>query len=113
MKTVAVVTHARGPAARLRVYLGEMYPVPPRGETQGRTESYVGSWLKNKARDKVIVATKITAPGRGFEWVRGGPKAIDKASVEEAVDGSLQRLQTDYIDLYQIHWPDRYVPNFG
>lgn len=91
----------------------EMYPVPPRGETQGLTESYVGSWLKNQARDKVIVATKITAPGRGFEWVRGGPKAIDKASVEEAVNGSLQRLQTDYIDLYQIHWPDRYVPNFG
>ena len=91
----------------------EMYPVPPRGETQGRTESYVGSWLKNQARDKVIVATKITAPGRGFEWVRGGPKAVDKASVEEAVNGSLQRLQTDYIDLYQIHWPDRYVPNFG
>jgi aryl-alcohol dehydrogenase (NADP+) len=91
----------------------EMYPVPPRGQTQGRTESYVGSWLKNQARDKVIVATKITAPGRGFEWVRGGPKAIDKASVEEAVNGSLQRLQTDYIDLYQIHWPDRYVPNFG
>ena len=91
----------------------EMYPVPPRGETQGRTESYVGSWLKNQARDKVIVATKITAPGRGFEWVRGGPKAIDKASIEEAVNGSLQRLQTDYIDLYQIHWPDRYVPNFG
>ncbi|UCH49332.1 MAG: NADP(H)-dependent aldo-keto reductase [Betaproteobacteria bacterium] len=91
----------------------EMYPVPPRGETQGRTESYVGSWLKKQARDSVIVATKITAPGRGFEWVRGGPKAIDKASVEEAVNGSLQRLQTDYIDLYQIHWPDRYLPNFG
>lgn len=91
----------------------EMYPVPPRSETQGRTESYVGSWLKKQERDKVIVATKITAPGRGFEWIRGGPKAIDKASVEEAVNGSLQRLQTDYIDLYQIHWPDRYLPNFG
>ena len=91
----------------------EMYPVPPRAETQGRTERYVGSWLKKQARDKVIVATKITAPGRGFAWVRGGPKAVDQASVEEAVNNSLQRLQTDYIDLYQIHWPDRYVPNFG
>ncbi len=91
----------------------EMYPVPPRAGTQGRTELYVGSWLKKQARDKVIVATKITAPGRGFEWIRGGPKAIDRSSVEQAVNGSLQRLQTDHIDLYQIHWPDRYVPNFG
>ncbi len=91
----------------------EMYPVPPRAETQGRTENFIGSWLKKQARDKVIVATKITAPGRGFEWIRGGPKAIDQLSVETAVNGSLQRLQTDYIDLYQIHWPDRYLPNFG
>ena len=75
----------------------EMYPVPPRAQTQGSTECYVGSWLKNQPRDKVIVATKITAPGRGFEWVRGGPKAIDQRSVEEAVNGSLQRLQTDYV----------------
>jgi len=91
----------------------EMYPVPPRAQTQGRTESFVGSWLKKQPRDKIIVATKITAPGRGFEWIRGGPKAIDVVSVEEAVNASLQRLQTDYIDLYQIHWPDRYLPNFG
>ncbi len=93
--------------------VAEMYPVPPRAETQGLTESYVGSWLKHQARDKQIIATKITAPGRGFPWVRGGPKAIDRASVKEAVDLSLKRLQTDYIDLYQIHWPDRYFPNFG
>lgn len=91
----------------------EMYPVPPRAQTQGRTENFVGSWLGKQPRDKVIVATKITAPGRGFEWIRGGAKAIDQVSVEEAVNGSLQRLQTDYIDLYQIHWPDRYLPNFG
>lgn len=93
--------------------VAEMYPVPPRAETQGRTESCLGSWLKKQARDKLIVATKITAPGRGFGWVRGGPKAIDKKSIQEALDGSLKRLQTDYIDLYQIHWPDRYVPAFG
>jgi aryl-alcohol dehydrogenase-like predicted oxidoreductase len=91
----------------------EMYPVPPRAETQGRTEAYLGSWLKRQPRHNVIVATKITAPGRGFAWVRGGPKAIDRAGVLAAVDGSLARLQTDYIDLYQIHWPDRYVPSFG
>jgi aryl-alcohol dehydrogenase-like predicted oxidoreductase len=91
----------------------EMYPVPPRAETQGRTEAILGSWLKRQPRHKLIVATKITAPGRGFAWIRGGPKAIDRASVREAVDSSLARLQTDYIDLYQIHWPDRYVPSFG
>lgn len=91
----------------------EMYAVPPRAETQGLTESYVGSWLKKQARDKQIIATKITGPGRGFAWVRGGPKAIDRTSVNEAVDLSLKRLQTDYIDVYQIHWPDRYLPNFG
>ncbi len=91
----------------------EMYPVPPRAETQGRTESYVGTWLRKQARDKVVVATKITAPGRGFAWVRGGPRAIDRESVEAALNGSLLRLQTDYVDLYQIHWPDRYLPNFG
>jgi len=91
----------------------EMYAVPPRAETQGCTERYVGSWLKKQARDKQIIATKITAPGRGFAWVRGGPKAIDHTSVNEAVNLSLKRLQTDYIDLYQIHWPDRYLPNFG
>jgi len=91
----------------------EMYPVPPRAETQGRTEAYLGSWLKRHPRHEVIVATKITAPGRGFGWVRGGPAAIDRKSVVEAVELSLKRLQTDYIDLYQIHWPDRYVPSFG
>jgi aryl-alcohol dehydrogenase (NADP+) len=90
-----------------------MYPVPPRAETQGRTEAFLGSWLKRQRRDQVVVATKITAPGRGFGWVRGGLTAIDRNSVREAVELSLKRLQTDYIDLYQIHWPDRYVPSFG
>jgi aryl-alcohol dehydrogenase-like predicted oxidoreductase len=91
----------------------EMYPVPPKAETQGRTEAYLGTWLKQQQRDKLVVATKITAPGRGFGWVRGGPKAIDRKSIQEALDGSLKRLQTDYVDLYQIHWPDRYLPLFG
>lgn len=90
----------------------EMYPVPPRGETQGSTETYVGSWLKHQTRDRLIVATKVTGPGRGFDWIRGGPR-IERRQLEEALTGSLRRLQTDYVDLYQIHWPDRYVPMFG
>ncbi|MFZ5524229.1 MAG: NADP(H)-dependent aldo-keto reductase [Pseudomonadota bacterium] len=90
----------------------EMYPVPPRAETQGRTESYIGSWLKHQPRDKLIIATKITGPSRGFSWIRNSPR-INREHINAAIDGSLKRLQTDYVDLYQIHWPDRYVPMFG
>lgn len=90
----------------------EMYPVAPRAETAGRTESYIGTWLKNQQRDKLIVATKITGPSRGFAWIRNGPR-INRQHIEAAIDSSLRRLQTDYVDLYQIHWPDRYVPMFG
>jgi aryl-alcohol dehydrogenase-like predicted oxidoreductase len=91
----------------------EMYPVPPRAETQGRTEAILGSWLKQQQRDKLIVATKIAAPRPGLTWVRDGALAVDRKNIEAAIDGSLKRLQTDYIDLYQVHWPDRYVPVFG
>lgn len=91
----------------------EMYPVPPRAETQGRTESFLGTWLARQQRDRLIVATKITPPGRGFGWIRNGELALTRAGVKAAVEGSLRRLQTDYIDLYQIHWPERYVPSFG
>ncbi len=90
----------------------EMYPVPPRAETVHRTETHIGTWLKNQPRDKLIIASKIAGPSRGFGWIRGGPR-INAAHIERAVDASLKRLQTEYIDLYQIHWPDRYVPMFG
>ncbi len=91
----------------------KMYPVPPRAETQGRTEAFIGEWLKKQQRDKVIVATKIAGSGRPFKWLRGGATNIERDNIKQAVDDSLKRLQTNYIDLYQIHWPDRYVPLFG
>lgn len=90
----------------------EMYPVPPRAETQGSTEEYVGHWLRHQQREKLVIATKVTGPARGFQWVRGGPR-ITRQHIEQAIDASLERLHTDYIDLYQIHWPDRNVPMFG
>jgi aryl-alcohol dehydrogenase-like predicted oxidoreductase len=90
----------------------EMYPVPPNARTQGRTETYVGNWLARQARDKLIVATKIAGPGRR-DWIRDGRTDVTPATIAEAVETSLARLRTDYIDLYQIHWPQRNVPMFG
>ena len=93
----------------------EMYAVPTTPESFGRSEEVVGSWLKTKPRDRVIVATKITGPlaGPGAEflgWIRGGLAALDWHHFAAAIDGSLKRLGTDYVDLYQTHWPDRDVP---
>ncbi|GAB5606225.1 NADP(H)-dependent aldo-keto reductase [Sideroxyarcus sp. TK5] len=90
----------------------EMYPVAPRAETVHRTETYIGNWLKRQPRDKLVIATKIAGPARGFSWIRGGPR-VNREHIHAAIEGSLKRLQTDYVDLYQIHWPDRYVPMFG
>lgn len=89
----------------------EMYPVPPKAETQGLTERYVGSWLKQRReRDDVIIATKAAGPG--LDHIRGGPR-LTREHLFKAVDASLDRLQTDYIDLYQLHWPDRSTNFFG
>ena len=91
----------------------EMYPILPRAETYGRTETYIGSWLKTrKKRDKVILATKVVGQAR-FSYIRGGNHCLDRRNIEEAVENSLRRLCTDYIDLYQLHWPDRSTNIFG
>jgi aryl-alcohol dehydrogenase-like predicted oxidoreductase len=90
----------------------EMYPVPPNAQTQGRTETFLGSWLARQRRDGLVVATKVAGPGRR-DWIRDGRTDLTPEVIAEAVDTSLQRLQIDYIDLYQIHWPQRNVPNFG
>lgn len=91
----------------------EMYPVPPKAETCTRTETIVGSWLKKQPRDKIILGGKVAGPRRGMHWIRGGPPSLDRANIRAAIEGSLKRLQTDYIDVYQLHWPERNVPMFG
>ena len=91
----------------------EMYPVPARAETSGATETIVGNWLKGQARDKIVLATKAAGPGRKLDWIRGGPLGFGAADLNAAVDASLQRLRTDYIDLYQLYWPARHQPMFG
>ena len=93
----------------------EMYPVPGNPKTQGRTEDYIGTWLKARGkRDDLIVATKITGRSQ-MTWCRDDESEPrhTRAHIDEAVEKSLRRLQTDYIDLYQLHWPDRSIPAFG
>ncbi len=91
----------------------EMYAVPGRKETVHSTERIIGSWLgKRTDRDKIIVATKITGPSEGITWIRN-PLNFSPSSIKTALDGSLKRLQTDYIDLYQLHWPERKANFFG
>lgn len=92
----------------------EMYSVPPKPETYGRTEEIIGTWFAaRKNRDKVILATKAVGPGERFRHVRDGSPKFDARNLTQAVDDSLKRLQTDYIDLYQLHWPERSVNSFG
>jgi aryl-alcohol dehydrogenase-like predicted oxidoreductase len=93
----------------------EMYAVPPRAETFNATEIIMGNWLAARPglRQKLVLATKVAGPSRGMPWIRGGKGDLSGTDIIAACDGSLQRLKTDVIDLYQIHWPTRSVPMFG
>jgi aryl-alcohol dehydrogenase-like predicted oxidoreductase len=92
----------------------EMYPVMPKAATQGSTERFIGSWLKKSGkRADIVLATKIAGPNPAQDWMRGPAHNLDEANIRAAVEASLTRLQTDYIDLYQLHWPSRNVPIFG
>jgi aryl-alcohol dehydrogenase-like predicted oxidoreductase len=93
----------------------EMYSVPPKAQTYGATETILGRWFAARPgmRRKVVLATKVAGPARGMDWVRGGKPDVTPADIREACDASLKRLQTDVIDLYQIHWPNRNAPSFG
>ncbi|KAA8548815.1 hypothetical protein F0562_000499 [Nyssa sinensis] len=93
----------------------EAYPIPMKKETQGKTDLYIGSWLKSQPRDKVILATKVCGYSERSSYLRDNAKVlrVDAANIRESVEKSLKRLNTDYIDLLQIHWPDRYVALFG
>jgi len=94
----------------------ELYAVMPRKETYGKTEEILGNWFQEKKnRDKIILASKIASKSDGLEWIREGSENLgfDKKNMNAAIDASLKRLKTDYIDLYQLHWPERKVPKFG
>lgn len=94
--------------------VAEMYPVPPRPETQGLTETYVGNWLaKRNNREKLIIASKVSGPGRNNDNAIRPNQALDRKNIRDALDASLKRLQTDYLDLYQVHWPQRATNCFG
>jgi aryl-alcohol dehydrogenase-like predicted oxidoreductase len=90
----------------------EIYSVPPTAETYGKTEVMIGNWFeKRKNRDKIILASKIAGPR--CDWIRDGKNSFNEKHIGEAIDGSLKRLKTDYIDLYQLHWPERSTNTFG
>ncbi|MBV6634121.1 MAG: NADP(H)-dependent aldo-keto reductase [Alphaproteobacteria bacterium] len=92
----------------------EMYSVPPSAETYGKTEEFIGNWFTaRKNRDKIVLATKVVGRAPHFDWIRDGKTRSDKANIVEALENSLKRLQTDYVDLYQLHWPDRPANRFG
>ena len=92
----------------------EIYPVPPNKETYSKTEEIIGNWLKERGqRQKIVLATKVVGPSANFDYARGKPPRLDRDNIEQALDASLKRLGTDYIDLYQLHWPDRNTNFFG
>ncbi len=90
----------------------ELYSVPPNKESYGKTEIMIGNWFKKrKNRDKIILASKVAGPG--CDWIRNGENNFNEKNIGIAIDGSLKRLKTDYIDLYQLHWPERFTNCFG
>ena len=90
----------------------EIYSVPPTAESYGKTETMIGNWFeKRKNREKIILASKIAGPR--CDWIRSGKNSYNEKNLGEAIDGSLKRLKTDYIDLYQLHWPERSTNCFG
>lgn len=92
----------------------ELYAVPPRAETYGRTEEIIGNWFEKTGKRKdIVLATKVVGAAGHLPWIRGGQARLNRAQIIEALEGSLARLKTDYIDLYQIHWPQRPVNTFG
>ena len=92
----------------------EMYPVPPKPETQGATETILGNWIAQRGmRDQLFIASKIAGPSQGGSHIRDGQTRFNAAEISSAIDGSLKRLQSDYIDLYQLHWPQRPTNFFG
>lgn len=92
----------------------EMYPVPAKAETVGATESIIGNWLKQRGgRDKLIVATKVVGRSNWLPYIRQGNAGLDQSNIASALESSLKRLRTDYVDLYQLHWPDRISNFFG
>ena len=90
----------------------EIYSVPPNSASYGKTEIMIGNWFeKRKNRDKIVLASKVAGPG--CDWIRGGKNNFNEKKIGEAIEGSLKRLKTDYIDLYQLHWPERSTNFFG
>jgi aryl-alcohol dehydrogenase-like predicted oxidoreductase len=110
----AILDHALARGVNF-IDTAEMYAVPPRAETFNATEKIIGNWLAQRpgARQRLVIATKVAGPSRAMKWIRNGSLDLTGADIIAACEGSLRRLKTDVIDLYQIHWPVRSVPMFG